>query len=168
MKNKIKTAVLLFIVGFLLVTTIYISFLLRSESESAPTTIKKTKAAARTYTKLIALNMPTATPTPLPTSAKYIEDGQSSVSPTLPTVSPTSNLLAKNELTPTEPLTPILSETITPTEVLLAKVTITSTVSAAVSPTTTKVKTLPDSGWIKPLHLMFVFAFSLILFSLLY
>lgn len=158
MGNKIKTIALLLVVGFLLASTLYISYLLRSESKSAPTTIKKTKAAALTYSKSVSINSfsPTATKIPSPTNAFSIAGSMmTSISPTA--VVPTS-------LTPTASLLASVS----PTEVLLAQITSTPIPSAVSTATTTRAQTLPETGWIKPVHIMFIFAFSLIIFSLIF
>lgn len=193
MLSKIKTVLLVFVVGFLLFATLYISFLLKSETESSPTTIKKTKAAAITYSKTIAYSSPTPIPTativPIsPAAQGSFSAGGSMISPVL---SPTSVLLAMGGAAVDTSPTPVSTLTPSPTSVLLAQAPTTSTISATIdlsTPTPTEVllsrvtstiapttaasvtatKTLPDAGWIRPAHLMFVFAFSLIIFSLIY
>lgn len=158
MNSKIKTIVLLSVVGFLFVTTLYVSFLLRSGPETAPTTIKKTKASAITYSRTLALNTPTATIVISPTEA-FIQ-GTSLISTISPTISPTESL----SISPSPTETLIAKADISPTETLLAKVTSTPTVVV----TKVKADVLPDAGWVKISHLVFVFAFSLVIFSLLY
>lgn len=160
MGNKIKTIALLLVVGFLLASTLYISYLLRSESKSAPTTVKKTKAATLTYSKSVSINSfsPTATKIPSPTISLT------------PTVVPTNAFsIAGSMATAISPtaVVPTLAN-VSPTEVLLAQTTSTPTPSAVSTATTTRAQTLPETGWIKPAHIMFVFAFSLIIFSLIF
>jgi len=164
MGNKIKTYGLLGVVFFLLVSTLYVSVLLRDESQSAPTTVKKTKAAVRTYTRTLALLPPSPTvvssPDPTPTSSLVSPTPRSFAAIQNPTVlltlSPSVKLLAQA----TSP-----TAAVSPTEVLLSKV---SSASATISPTRALLTTLPSTGWMKPIHLLFVFAFSLIFFSLIY
>lgn len=200
MGNKIKTIGLLLIVGFLLVTTVYVSLQLRKDSTSAPTTVHQTKAATKTYSTTVSLNSSAVTPTqrvlsPTATSAQpsLAQGNQSSsaivvltptsmvdaspgtilISPTsIPTV--TSSLLAQaTTVIPTpssfasaQGVSPTVN--LTPTETLLAKVTSTPTINPLTTITPTKTQSLPDAGWMKPMHLLFIFAFSLVFFSLLY
>lgn len=171
-----KTGILLTVVLFLLGTTLYVSYLLRQDSGSSPTTVVKTKAAARTATREVNINpptptsfaVPTATPfptaTPIPAVASADNAGPAALN-----ASPTPAAAGATVGTPT-PTSALLAAagTPTPTEALIAAVSNTPTPLASGSATPTKTQELPDAGWIKPSHLMFLFAFSLIFFSLIY
>lgn len=175
MKGNIKTAVLLIVIIFLLISTVYVSLQLQNGSESAPTTIRKTKAAAATYSGQYTLRSSSSSqPSPAeassndlsPTSRLLASAQSTDITPQatqepVATISPTSTLLASNVLTP--------SASVNPTETILARVTSVPTIATtSKTPTPTKTKILPETGWIKPSHLMFVFAFSLIFFSLIF
>lgn len=152
--GKIKTYGLLVIVAFLLIATIYISILLRDESPTAATTIKKTKAASKTYSRTLAMAFPSPTVilTPSATATPTPESFAAAQIPSIITT-PTGILLA---LAPS------------PTEVVLAEAGPTSSASSTISPTKEALTELPSTGWMKPMHLLFIFAFSLIFFSLIY
>ncbi len=122
----------------------YISYTLSSESsESAPTAPQKIKAADITYTKLIALALPSPTEEVMP--------------------SPTE------EISPTEELLP------SPTEIILAQGP-TGTASAygneeitsTPSPTTKKLSSLPESGFINNTLVIFAVSSLMIFFSFLF
>ena len=169
MKKKqsiLKITGLFLIFVLLLISIIFVNNLLKEEPGQAVTTIKRTKAATKTYSRLLALN--NQQPTISPTLAQ-----QGTESP-----SPTEILLAKNHPTITggqyqnNPLTPTVfanneitdmqgTPTVDPTAELLARNSnITVTASSSISPTSsiipTKTQKLPETGWIQ---------YSLILFA---
>ena len=134
MKKSNITTVFLLVMTFGLVGAIaYFSMLLNNKSGTAVTQIKKTKASAQTYHKLLALNEVPGGVTLIPTEAVSVE-----VSPTQTVPGPTGGsspaptLLAQNNVTPS--VTP--SPTIMPTVVS----TIVPT-STNIPPTSTKVPT---------------------------
>ncbi len=176
---NIKTILLLCVVGFLLVTTVYVSFLLRSDAGTAPTTIQKTKAAQTTYSKTLALNQSTPSPSLVPTSAASQSLAASEASsPLNVTPTPESGSFAAVQVptvvngtispSPTSTLLAAVSGTPAPTEVILAKTTSTPALASTITATPVRSQTLPEAGWMKPSHLVFVFAFSMIFFSLIY
>lgn len=147
----------------LLGMVIYIGSLLGKE-QSQVTTIKKTKASSMTYSKTVDLNKPiSVTPTEIilaqnisPTSEASPEGGiggfNNSVSTIMPTgLTPTSDLLAKNNLSPT------------PTSSISA----TTKQTNATSPTK-KIASLPESGKSDYLVSLVVVASIIIFFSFLY
>lgn len=165
MGKKIHTALLLFIVVFLLVTTVYVSFQLRQEpSLSGMTTVKKTKAASITYTKFINLAQPENTVIPTPTAELL---AKADISPTVSTGAAIFNISE----------TPIVSPS--PTEVILAKISgeltpttgnenNSGTKSANLSPTTKKLSSLPQTGWMQNTTFFFIIASAFILFSFIF
>lgn len=151
-KNRtFLTVFLVIMTGVLLVTTVYISNLL--SSEDSPTQIKKTKAAAVTYSKEVDLSEPTPNPTIVPTSTPALI----ALAPTL-TLAPSPTIL---------PLLVYQSTTISPT-----LIPVIPTAEATLTPTKkvlpTGVGQLPASGWIQTSSILFIVAASTILFSLLF
>lgn len=112
MKKKLKTGVLIGVSVGLVIMIIVIGLLL-SKKQSQITTIKKTKASAITYNKIIDLNQSST---------------NSSISPTIftplssPTVStPTTGLLADANISPTQPIIPTATIQVTNTIVTPTK-----------------------------------------------
>ncbi|NTU46572.1 hypothetical protein HGA88_03015 [Candidatus Roizmanbacteria bacterium] len=154
MKLNFTTYLLIGAVVFLLVSTFALSFLLRSDSTSSPTTIKKTKAAAQTYTQTIQLGTgitPLIQTSPTPVGAKK-------------TGTPTPVILSQKTNTPTPIVvtagmspTPRISSSITPTMKYSSSITPTkiNTSTAVTSPTVVVTRitsppvqtTLPKTGW---------------------
>ncbi len=159
-KKSTKTTVFLVLVILtLMASSFYISFILSNEnSESVPTAPKKIKAADITYTKLIALGEVSVSPgeseTVSPTSGEEV-----SLSPTAEAVSPTVELLPS------------------PTEIILAQGPTTPVgtssaynngITATPSPTTTKLSSLPESGFINNTLVIFAVSSLMIFFSFLF
>lgn len=153
MKKKYVTIVLFTITILLMILAVYLGYLMKDTNSSA-TKITKTKAQSVTYKKLLALNLPT-NPAQAPEQVTPTEE----ISPTGINSSPTPTI----ELT----------ETPIPTEIILAREDSSSTGSSTmdegiptVSPT--GIENLPESGWIQSSLIIFAFAGTIILFSLLY
>jgi len=151
-KSKISTIFLLVITFLLLGSIIYISFLLNPpDKESSSITPRQTKAANITYSKLIALNRS-------PTEVANNENLQPSV----------ENSPVPTETTPTEMESP------TPTEIILAyknqSITGEATEAGQITSTVvpTKVKNLPDVGFIYNGLVIFAAAMLLVFFSFLF
>lgn len=148
-KSKATTAVLVIMSIFLIGAVVYITSLLTTgngePSKAAP---QKTKAANTTYSRTLALNT---------TSVKIP-----------PTETPTPVIEETPAITGTEALTP------TPTEIILAyknpTITGESTISAQITTTIspTKVKGLPDAGFVYNGLIIFAAAGLLIFFSFLF
>ncbi len=134
---------------FLLGSIFYITRVITSEEEveTASLAPKKTKAAAVTYSKLIALNTVSITPT--------VE-----ITPTIEP-SPTTS-----QISPTEVVSP------SPTEIILAldsgkgSASQTAQVNTSISPT--KVISLPETGFINNSLILFTAASVLIIFSFIF
>ncbi|MDO8497902.1 MAG: hypothetical protein Q7S61_05160 [bacterium] len=164
--KRIKTTLLLGMVGFLLVATLYISMQLQQEqSPSSSTVIRQTKASSVTYRRTVNINAaePTEEVTPVLSPSPEI-----SLSPTIsftpPPGSITGTLLA-------QATSPIPSGSITPTEIILAKANLSTTLSATSSATVVadqKTKELPQSGWAQMTTLLFITASAFILFSFIF
>lgn len=169
---NIKTVLLLGVVVFLLITTVYVSFLLRSDAGTAPTTIQKTKAAQTTYSKTLALSQSTPVPTLIPPSpvsqSSTVNETPSPESGSFAAVQVPTVVGGTISPSPTSTLLAAISGTPTPTEVILAKITSTPTPVSTMTATPIRSQTLPEAGWMKPSHLIFAFAFSMIFFSLIY
>ncbi len=141
----------MFVTIFLIGAIFYISTLLTSSDENKTSQVapRKTKAANVTYSKLIALNQITPEITPTPTSTET---------------------LASSETTETLTETP----TPTPTETVLAYAnpSVTGSASPGASLTTTltptKVKDLPDAGFVYNGLIIFAAAMVLVFFSFLF
>ncbi len=172
MGSKLKTIGLLGLIIFLLITTIYVSQILKQESESTPTTIKKTKASSITYKRTVDITVPSPTPTPTPTPLQSVATPTSTPFPaiqsTTTTITPTQSPSPTQTITPTTASGVSVIPTPTPTEIVLAKIESASTPTLIPSVTITQTQNLPEVGWIKPAHILFLFAFSLIFFSLIY
>lgn len=100
-KKQLGTIFILVMTIGLLGAVAYFSIMLNNQGEKAVTTIKKTKASAQTYHKLLALNV-----TPVPTygagdSSSSSSTGGSSSSSVTAVPSPTAALISKNTVTPT-------------------------------------------------------------------
>lgn len=171
MTHTAKTFILLFVVLLLIGATIYVSIMFKEETESVPpTTIQKNKPAARTYSKTLSLNLPSPTVAVSPeVSPADSEDKESESSESFAAI---QNPAVTTSPTPTTPFfassVKAADTSITPTETILAQAESAATVSATIQPTKTIMASLPDAGWMRPSHLFFIFAFTLIFFSLLY
>lgn len=118
-KKKVGTVLLVVMTVGLLAAVIYFSFLLNNKGDKSVTQIKKTKASAQTYHKLLALNV-----TPIPSDQPDSGSSSSSNSfssaasvtktPTTPPVNPT--LLANNTISPTLPASAVPTSTPVPTQ----------------------------------------------------
>lgn len=144
-KAKVTTIIFLITAFFLLGAIVYISSLLTSGSgETSNIAPQTTKAANITYSKLVALN----------------------TSPTEPT--------ATEIVTPSEIISPTEEGTPTPTEIILAynnpMVTGTATNAAQISTTLspTKVKNLPNSGFVYNGLVIFGAATLLVFFAFIF
>ena len=194
MKKSNITTIFLLVMTFGLVGAIaYFSMLLNNKSGTAVTQIKKTKASAQTYHKLLALNdAPDASGG---VSVTPIETVDNSVSP-----SPAPTLLVQNNVTPSVALSPTIMPTIvstiapmptnipptptkvpTPTVALLAyrTTTITPTLIPVANtggeqitkaPTTTKLPNnkLPETGWVQLSTILFIIATTAVFVSFLF
>lgn len=153
-KSKITTIILMFVTISLIGTIFYISTLLTSGDENKISAVapRKTKAANVTYSKLIALNQVTPEITP--------------------TVTPTVSIEGQTASETTESLTETPSPT--PTETVLAYVnpSVTGQASSEADITTTliptKVKDLPDAGFVYNGLIIFAAAMILVFFSFLF
>jgi|GEM_PF-6861447 len=157
MRKKLSTIVLAVTTGLLLVGAIYVSLLLKQEpGEQAATTIKKTKAANKTY--LLAFNLSPLTPTQEPEM-----NGASQIPPTVtPATSPVP-LLTDDQITP--------NITVTPTEILLAQNNVSPTTSLAISEGTvnpTKIQDLPQTGWTQYSLIIFAVAATVFFVSFMF
>ncbi len=149
MKTKISTIFLAVTTGLLLIGAIYISFLLKQEpGQQAATTIKKTKAASKTYLLAFNINPPSISPT----------DNPIDLNVTSPATSPTATVVPTNTLETTV--------TVSPTEILLARnnLTPTTTASANLTVSPTKPASLPETGWTQ--YSLILFAVSATVFFL--
>jgi cytochrome c biogenesis factor len=166
-KSKITTGLLIFMTIFLIGAIFYISNLLISgdnETKTSAVAPRKTKAANVTYSKLIALNNispePTLTPTLAPTSTPAVS--------TTPATSSEINKSFVEAGGTTEAPTP------TPTEIILAyanpSVTGEASSEAGITSTIipTKVKDLPDTGFVYNGLIIFAAAMVLVFFSFLF
>jgi cytoskeletal protein RodZ len=148
-KEKIVTLGLILMMIFLIGAIFYFSYLLMEAPTEEKTTSavapKKTKAQVATSEKFIALNQNTSS-NPSPTS--YLPTST-------PTQTPTDNLVTK--------------ETPTPTEIILAKAeTPTPLPSNNYYLSPTKITTLPTSGAVHSILILFGVAAFFILYSLLF
>jgi|GEM_PF-3399213 len=173
MKKNIATIILVLVTVMLLFFTVYIGWLLKSQGSASPTTIKKTKAGAMTYTKTVLIAqapsiLPTITEilpiispsaTPVPT---YLADDRTSTNPSA----------TPENVTPTwtTELTTAVSPTAEPTEELIAKNITVSPTQSELSPTlkVSAGKQLPESGWIGSYATIIALASMIIFFSFLY
>jgi LPXTG-motif cell wall-anchored protein len=139
-KSKIITTVLLVMTVGLMLSIVYIGYMLTATPEKSPQIApRKTKAQSAGYSKIISL------------------DTQSGLDETQPT--PTSMLT----VSPTVSLTPAVSVSPSPTEIILAyqNPTVTSgstpsaTVTASASATPTRTATLPKTGFINNAIILF-------------
>lgn len=161
MKQKLMKFGLIFMIVFLLGSTIYITLILKDTGPTAATTVKKTKAASVTYRKTLALN---TQPNQPDTSGGLPGEAQE------PTVIPTEKLLSYNsinqtgQLTPTSALNPTISAlTLNPT---ISNSTLSPTLSSTTQPT--GVTSLPQSGWMQSSIAIFAAASIFIFLSFLY
>ncbi|MEK7078467.1 MAG: hypothetical protein AAB929_00205 [Patescibacteria group bacterium] len=119
MKKSNITTIILLVMTFGLVGAIaYFSMLLNNKSGTAVTQIKKTKASAQTYHKLLALNEVPGGGTVIPTEAVNVDASptQAVSNPTgQPSSSPAPILLAQNNVTPSVALSPTVLPTIAST-----------------------------------------------------
>ncbi len=112
-KTKIQTTFILIVTVGLIVVVGYFSYLLSSKGEKSVTQVKKTKASAQTYHKLLALNI---TPVQKDNTAKDVSgDEEEDESP-----APTEAVLTNSVLSPVPTLlslatTPLPSVTKAPT-----------------------------------------------------
>jgi hypothetical protein len=157
MKN-ITTITLIIITVLLLFFTIYIGWLLKSQGQTAPTTIKKTKASAITYSKTVLIaklpslsptqieSEPTASPKPEPTLLADKNLLTPSLTPTSQiTVIPTAVSTISPIISPT--ISPTISITVEPTEELIAKnISVSPTQSSSPTAKLIAGKNLPESG----------------------
>jgi cytoskeletal protein RodZ len=148
-KEKIVTLGLILMMIFLIGAIFYFSYLLMEAPTEEKTTSavapKKTKAQAATSEKFIALNQNSSS-NPSPTS--YLPTST-------PTQTPTDNLVTK--------------ETPTPTEIILAKAeTPTPLPSNNYYPSPTEVTTLPKSGIVHSILILFGVAAFFIFYSLVF
>src|SRR3989344_200010 len=128
-----KNITTLLIVGVTLVVvsiSLVLAVLLRTPEPVAPTAPKKTKAAARTYTKLIAFEKVAPSPTTTTNSANLLADSSNSA----PSSTPTPTTSEQDDINIV--ITPVLTNPVTPTLI--------ATLSSTLIPTT--VKSLPASG----------------------
>ncbi|OIP82328.1 hypothetical protein AUK04_04875 [Candidatus Roizmanbacteria bacterium CG2_30_33_16] len=174
-QSKFKIIVIFFIIIILIGLIFLVNNMLQEKPGQAVTTIKKTKAAAKTYSRLLALNNPL--PTIAPTNVPTVE------------VSPTEILLVNNNSgfigaqSQDGQLTPTISDgiditngqdipTIDPTAELLARNNITVTISSSISPTSsiipTKTEELPETGWIQYSLILFASATTLFLLAFIF
>jgi cytoskeletal protein RodZ len=148
-KEKIVTLGLILMMIFLIGAIFYFSYLLMEAPTEEKTTSavapKKTKAQVATSEKFIALNQNSSS-NPSPTSY-------------LPTLTPTQ--------TPTDNL--VTEQTPTPTEIILAKAeTPTPLPSNNYYPSPTEVTTLPTSGTVHSILILFGVAAFFIFYSLVF
>jgi len=175
-QSTLKIIVIFFIIIILVGLVFSLNNMLQEKPGQAVTTIKKTKAAAKTYSRLLALNNPL--PTIVPTNTPIIE------------VSPTEILLANNNPALTggqlqnNLLTPTISgdiyitngqgtPTVDPTAELLARNNnITITIYSSISPTSsiipTKTEKLPETGWIQYSLILFASATTMFLLAFIF
>lgn len=175
MKKKILTISLLVFTSLLMILSIYIGRLLREEptSSASITTIRKTKAAAVTYKRVLALNFPSPTNTTeiSPTLIQNKAEPSNPVSVTVTQyISPTVISLLS-----TVPSLTLTNINLSPTEIVLAKnygivtdVPLTQPVTNSSPSSVAKVSSLPESGWIHYSLMMFSVATIIIFISFLY
>lgn len=172
MRKKFVTAALMVITFFLMATTIYIGKLLNEPTTSSVTTIKKTKAAALTYRRVLALNYLTPTITTelllTPTSTPDFNPSPDDI-----TLTPNPSVSPSLSLSPTIIVSPTQMGNPTPTEIILARANPSQTLYSTQSATTTitsaqKITGLPESGWIQYSLIMFAAATLIIFISFLY
>ncbi len=155
-KSKLTTIGLLIMTFFLLGAIVYISFLLTSGSgERSKIAPIKTKAANITYSKLVALN---------PTGTEVVSPQEQISTVPTPTVEEEINEVT---ITPTD-----VENSPTPTEIILAYSTSepkeATEDSQILTVTPTKVKDLPDAGFIYNGLIIFSAAILLVFFSFLF
>lgn len=149
-KPKLITIVLILMIFFLFGSIFYITKVITSEqgTETASLAPKKTKAANLTYSKLIALNTVSVTPT---------------MELVTPTTEPSSTI---GQISPTKIISP------SPTEIILAldnsknSSSQAAQISTSISPT--KATSLPETGFINNSLILFAAASILILFSFIF
>ena len=142
-KSKLSTIVLGLVIGVLIISVFFISFMIQGDTDSSPAAPKTTKAAAITYSKILAINkpQPTEMPTILPTTI----------------ISPTVVVVPSEDPTPTEII--LAYNNISPTEKVVKT-------SSTVAPTKTAI--LPESGYIQNSVFIFLAASLVIFFSFLF
>lgn len=119
----------------LLAAVAYFSLLLNNQGKTAVTQIKKTKASAITYHKLLALNdVNIVAPTDVPTT-DVTDNNSSSFSPQTANISPTTALLAYQSTSPT-PTPTVAKPTTTPTAIPTVVQTVVSRPTSIPTPTT--------------------------------
>lgn len=159
-KSKLITTILGLVIGVLVISIFFISSMITDDTENSPTTPKKTKAAAMTYSRNIALNKTPNNQNPTP-------NNEPTLTPTAkPTIllSPTGNTdNSSNILTPT------------PTEIILAYSNPSispeqegnnASGSSTISPT--RATSLPETGYINNALIIFAVAGLLVFFSFLF
>ena len=159
----------MFVTIFLIGSIFYISTLLTSGDENKTSQVapRKTKAANITYSKLIALNQVTPETTPT-AQAEDTTSGEETESITETPTQTGETVSVTGVESITETPTP------TPTETVLAYAnpTVTDTASSEADTTTTltptKVKNLPDTGFIYNGLIIFAAAMVLVFFSFLF
>lgn len=198
MKKSNITTIFLLVMTFGLIGAIaYFSMLLNNKSGTAVTQIKKTKASAQTYHKLLALNEssdggtvsnPTGQPSPSPAPTLLAQNNiipSVALSPTiLPTVASTITPTPTDiPLTPTKIPTPTVAllvyrtTSITPTLIPVAntggeqtKVSPTATIAPSKVPTSAKLpdNKLPETGWVQLSTILFIVATTTVFISFLF
>ncbi len=165
----------------------YVNSLLNGKDKTSVTQVKKTKASAQTYHKLLAINLLSVTPINMNNSGESGKLGgegskpESTISPTMVIMSPFPTLTAVPSPSPTLTV-PTSEPTLTPTQSLLLAyhnpsptlIPITNTQTAVATVTDkpshmpTKTQHLPETGWVQTSSLLFIIAASTILLSLLF
>jgi len=194
-RSPITTVLLLLMSVGILAAIFYVNSLLNGKNEAPVTQIKKTKASAQTYHKLLALNDVQITPIDIdPTAAVKV------------TPTPTDEPEVTTTIAPTKGVTPVPSVTIKPTIVASSPTVVPTIVSTTIVPPTliptkqslllayhnpsptviqategaktevtkkptlipTRTQTLPETGWVQTSSILFIVAVSTILLSLLF
>lgn len=178
MKKKQST---LKIIGlFVIVITLFglifaVNNMLQEKPGQAVTTIKRTKAASKTYSRLLALNNPQ--PTIAPTNNPTIDISPTEILLAHNNPALTGDQLQNNQLTPTISGDDYITAgqgtpTVDPTTELLARNNITVTISSSISPTTsiipTKTQVLPETGWVQYSLILFVSATTMFLLAFIF
>ncbi len=151
-KKKVTTLVLVGSTLVIVAISLTLAVLLKTPDPISPTAPKKTKAAGRTYTKLIVFNR--ITPTPAlsqisPTEGVFLADASGSVTPTVGTPSPTDINIV---------VTPIITTTPALTQVA----------SVSQTPIPTKSQKLPESGIFEVSTGLFILAITFIIAAFLF
>jgi len=122
-KNKVTTLIILIMTIGLLGAVIYFSVILNNQGKASVTQIKKTKASAQTYHKLLALNDVSSSSSSTSTSEDTSGSSSSSQMPAIiQEISPTKalpapTLLAYRSTSPTVSPSPVVKPTIKPTAI---------------------------------------------------